>query len=124
VLGLSLALHHSLASYFEVVDYLQITPAWALPALLMYTATVVLGLFLVMIQVIVHAIIYFFSPPVKLPPGYKLNPEYKRKFFSDLLLYKPDNLVVLGGLVPPLLLMLALLSNLPVLQERIRSQDC
>jgi len=35
ILGLSLSIHQSLASYFEILDYIQITPAWALPGLLL-----------------------------------------------------------------------------------------
>jgi hypothetical protein len=34
VCGLSLSLHQNLAAYFEVLDYVQIMPAWGLPALL------------------------------------------------------------------------------------------
>jgi hypothetical protein len=36
VFGLSLALNQSLAIHFEVLDYLQITPAWAFPAFILY----------------------------------------------------------------------------------------
>jgi hypothetical protein len=36
VAGFSLALHHGLAAHFEILDYLRITPAWALPAALCY----------------------------------------------------------------------------------------
>jgi hypothetical protein len=34
VLGLSTALHQNLATYFEILDYVQLTPAWAVPGLL------------------------------------------------------------------------------------------
>lgn len=34
VFGISLALQQNLAQYFEIVDYVQVTPAWGLPALL------------------------------------------------------------------------------------------
>ena len=36
VAGFSLALRHGLAAHFELLDYLRITPAWALPAALCY----------------------------------------------------------------------------------------
>jgi hypothetical protein len=34
VFGLSIALHHDLASHFEILDWVRITPVWALPAAL------------------------------------------------------------------------------------------
>jgi hypothetical protein len=36
VFGVSIGLHHNLASHFEILDYVRITPAWALPAGLVY----------------------------------------------------------------------------------------
>jgi hypothetical protein len=36
VFGLSLGLKETLATHFEVLDYIQITPAWALPAFILY----------------------------------------------------------------------------------------
>jgi len=44
VFGLSIALHHDLAIHFEVLDWVRITPAWALPAFLFYGSMT--GLFL------------------------------------------------------------------------------
>jgi len=36
VLGLSISIHQSLASHFDILDYIQITPVWALPALVAF----------------------------------------------------------------------------------------
>lgn len=36
VFGVSLALHQNLSAYFEILDYVRITPAWALSALCYY----------------------------------------------------------------------------------------
>jgi len=33
VMGLSITFHESVATYFDVLDYIQVTPAWAVPAL-------------------------------------------------------------------------------------------
>jgi hypothetical protein len=45
VFGLSLGIHQSLANYFEMTDYIQITPSWALPALYLALVASVLPVF-------------------------------------------------------------------------------
>jgi hypothetical protein len=48
VFGVSIALHQDLALHFEILDYVRITPDWALPASLYYG---VVTLFILIIKV-------------------------------------------------------------------------
>src|SRR5215469_5200299 len=59
VLGLSISIHQSLASHFDILDYIQITPVWALPALVAFLLCALLGVlfyfvFLFYSKILVH----------------------------------------------------------------------
>ena len=62
-------LNLSLASHFDILDYIQITPAWALPAFLAFLLCAVPAILVFFLAEVYFRILFYFRiRPVK-PPG-------------------------------------------------------
>src|SRR5215470_17775687 len=67
VLGLSISIHQSLASHFDILDYIQITPVWALPALVAFLLCALPGILFHFSFLLDDRIFRFPLPPIRRP---------------------------------------------------------
>ncbi|MBV8275582.1 MAG: hypothetical protein JO170_10050 [Verrucomicrobia bacterium] len=91
VTGLSITLHESIATYFDLLDYVQVTPAWGVPALLGYTVVLVILALCALIGALAQVIVIkvYFKIFLRNPPGDYL-PSYLSWFwrrFPPLFLF-------------------------------------